>query len=273
MNKKKLLMMLVLLVILTGCGTSPDNPTGPDTTGFWQTINRFFSLAMIYAGRLAGNNIIWGLVITTVVVRIAMIPLFKAQIKSSGQLAKVQPEMDKIKKKYSGKTDNDSKMRMSQEQQALYKRHGINPLAGCLPSLVQLPLLFVFYGAVQNLLINKTPEGLTGLDLFSASDMTTNFLIFSDLGHANIYLAILAAITTYYSSVVSSLGNENAAGSDMLKTMKYTMPLMIFVFGLKLPGALSLYWVIGNIFMILQTLVIKREDIQRVRAQKKMNKK
>ncbi len=273
MNKKKLALALVLLVVLTGCGTNPTNPTGPDTPGFWEAINKFFSLAMIYAGRIAGNNIIWGLVITTIVVRVAMIPLFKAQIKSSAEMAKIQPEIKKIQAKYKGKTDQDSKMRMSQEQQALYKRHNINPLAGCLPSLIQLPLLFAFYGAIQNLMINKNAAGQTGLDLFGAGDMSTNFLLFTDLANPNIILAVIAAITTYYSTSVSSMGSEQAAGSDMLKTMKYVMPVMIFVFGLTLPGALSLYWIIGNIIMIIQTLVFKREDIQRARAQRKMNKK
>ncbi len=271
MNKKKIALTLVLLVVLTGCGTSPNNPTGPDTTGFWETINRFFSLAMIYTGKIAGNNIIWGLVITTLVIRIAMIPLFRAQIKSSSEMAKIQPEIKKIQEKYKGKKDQESKMKMAQEQQALYNRHDIKPLAGCLPSLIQLPLLFAFYGAIQNLMINKTPEGLYGLDLFNAGDMGTNFLMFSDLANPNIYLAIIAAITTYYSTHVSTLGNEQTP--DMMKSMKYMMPVMIFVFGITLPGALSLYWIVGNIIMIIQTLVFKREDIQRVRAQKKMNAK
>lgn len=273
MNKKKLALTLVLLVVLTGCGTSPDNPTGPNTPGFWEAINKFFSLAMIYAGRIAGNNIIWGLVITTIIVRVAMIPLFRAQIKSSTEMAKIQPEIKKIQAKYKGKTDQDSKMRMSQEQQALYARHKINPLAGCLPSLIQLPLLFAFYGAIQNLMINTTKAGKTGLDLFGASDMSMNFLFFSDLANPNVILALIAAATTYYSTALSSMGNDQAAGSDMMKTMQYVMPVMIFVFGLTLPGALSLYWIVGNTIMIIQTLVFKREDIQRARTQKKINKK
>ncbi len=271
MKKKHLLLIIPLLILLTGCGTSPDQLTGPDTTGFWETINKIFCYAIIFFGRIAGNNVIWGLVIMTLVVRIAMIPLYKAQIQSTAKMNKVQPEIKKIQAKYKDKKDKDSQAKMASETQAVYSRHGVNPLAGCLPSLIQLPLLFAFYGAIENLLVYKV-DGATALPLFGAGDMSQSFLIFDDMSSPVYILAILAAITTYYSTELSSASAQDGAGSDMMKTMKWMMPVMILFFGFTLPGAMSLYWLIGNIVMIIQTSIYKREDIQRNRMRKKMEK-
>jgi YidC/Oxa1 family membrane protein insertase len=180
-------------------------------------------------------------------------------------MAVLKPEMDKIKKKYEGKTDQESKMKMQQDTSALYKRHGINPLAGCLPLLVQMPLLFAFYAAISNLLVYE------GLALYGASDMSQSFLLWSSLGEPVILFAVLAAITTYMTTALSTYGTDQA-DNQMMKTMKYVMPGMILVMGLSFPGALSLYWLIGNVFTIVQTLIIKRDDIKAERDRRKMNK-
>ncbi len=269
MKKKHMLLIIPLLILLTGCGTAQGNLTGPDTTGFWETINKIFSYCIIFFGRLAGNNVIWGLVIMTLVVRIAMVPLYKAQITSTAKMSKVQPEIKKLQEKYKDKKDKDQQAKFAQEQQAIYKRHGVNPLAGCLPSLLQMPLLFAFYGAIENLLVYTDKTGQTALYLFDAADMSKDFLFFGDLSHASIPLAILAALTTYFSTKVSSMGSGNG-NTDMMKTMTYAMPVMILFFGFTLPGAMSLYWLIGNIVTIVQTLVIRREDIQKNRMRKKL---
>ncbi len=272
MKKKHLLLIIPLLVLLSGCGTAQGNLTGPETTGFWETINKIFSYGIIFFGQIAGNNVIWGLVIMTLIVRIAMIPLYKAQIQSTAKMNKVQPEIKKIQAKYKDKKDKESQAKMASETQAVYARHGVNPLAGCLPSLIQLPLLFAFYGAIQNLLVYTDSTGQTALYLFDAADMSQSFLFFGDMSTPSIVLAILAAITTYFSTELSSASAQEGAGSDMMKTMKWMMPIMILVFGITLPGAMSLYWLIGNIIMIIQTSIYKREDIQRNRMRKKMEK-
>lgn len=272
MKKKHLLLVIPLLVLLSGCGTSPDQLTGPETTGFWETINKIFCYAIIWFGRMAGNNVIWGLVIMTLVVRIAMIPLYKAQIQSSAKMSKVQPEIKKIQAKYKEKKDKESQAKMASETQAVYARHGVNPLAGCLPSLVQLPLLFAFYGAIENLLVYKDATGQTALYLYDAADMSQNFLMFGDMAVPNYVLAVIAAITTYFSTELSSASAQDGAGSDMMKTMKWMMPAMILLFGFTLPGAMSLYWIIGNVLMIVQTSIYKKEDIQKNRLRKKMEK-
>jgi YidC/Oxa1 family membrane protein insertase len=263
--KKLLLLIIPLTLVLSGCSVSADNLIGPETTGIWNTIIMWFSYSLIWTGQFLGNNIINGLIVMTIVFRLATVPLYRMQIKSSSQMAVLKPEMDKIKKKYEGKTDQESKMKMQQDTSALYKRHGINPLAGCLPLLVQMPLLFAFYAAISNLLVYE------GLALYGASDMSQSFLLWSSLGEPVILFAVLAAITTYMTTALSTYGTDQA-DNQMMKTMKYVMPGMILVMGLSFPGALSLYWLIGNVFTIVQTLIIKRDDIKAERDRRKMNK-
>ncbi|MGL5021291.1 MAG: YidC/Oxa1 family membrane protein insertase [Mycoplasmatales bacterium] len=263
--KKLLLLMLPLTLLLAGCSITPGNEIGPDATGIWNTIIMWFSYGMIWIGSVMNDNIINGLIVMTILFRLAMVPLFKAQIKTSSQMGAMKPEMDKIKKKYEGKNDVDSKRKMQEDTAALYKRHNINPLAGCLPMIVQMPLLFAFYAAISNLLVYE------GLQKYGAETMSQSFLIWSDLGQPVIIFAFLAAITTYLTTVVSTYGTDQG-DNQMMKSMKIVMPVMIFFMGLNFPGALSLYWLIGNIFTIIQNLIMKRDVIKAHRDKKKMNK-
>ncbi len=271
MKLKKIAIMLpILLILLSGCGVTAESTVGPnDVDSIWNAVVWFFSSAMIFTGNLFGNNIIIGLIIITLAFRLLMVPMYKNQIKSQESMAKVQPEMKKIQDKYAGKTDNESKMKLNSEIQALYKRHGVNPLAGCLPLLLQMPLLFAFYDAIQNLLIY---DGLTKYE--SGIGMSTSFLVWSDLGEPVYIFAFLAAFTTWYSTVLSTAGQDpNAAGSNMMKQMSIIMPIMILMMGFTLPGALSLYWILSNGITIIQTLVLKRDKISAAREQKRINKK
>ncbi|MBL0701592.1 MAG: YidC/Oxa1 family membrane protein insertase [Spiroplasma sp.] len=271
--KKILLLLIPITLLISGCGVGAGDLVGPETSGIWEGIIKFFSLMMIEIGAVLGNNIINGLIVAATIFKLLSFPLSKKQIRNSAEMAKHAPEINKIKAKYAGKKDNDSKMKMHNETQAIYKKHGINPFAGCLPTLVQMPLLFAFYGAISNLMVytvNSDGTGGTALVLYGAEDMTMNFLWWSDLGEPVIIFAIIAAATTYVSTVLSTYGSESQDGAQMMKTMKIAMPLMILFFGFTLPGALSLYWIIGNIFTILQTLILKKDIIKATRDKNKL---
>ncbi len=269
-NKKLLILLPILLLVLTGCGVNGDDSTvGPnDIDSIWNFVVWFFSFSMIKIGDILGNNIINGLIVVTLLFRLMMVPMYRKQIISQEAMSKVQPEVAKIQKRYENKTDNESKMKMNTEIQALYKRHNVNPLAGCLPLLLQMPMLFAFYDAIQNLLVYNGLEKYQG-----GTEMVSSFLIWDDMGNPVFLFAILAAATTYYSTVLSSAGQDpDGPGANMMKQMSIMMPLMILFMGVYLPGALSLYWVLGNVVTIGQTLVLKRDKIAAAREQKKMKK-
>jgi YidC/Oxa1 family membrane protein insertase len=158
------------------------------------------------------------------------------QTKSSKNMQEVQPELKKLKEKYSSK-DAATQQKYQQEMMALFKERGINPAAGCLPVFVQMPILIGFYHAISRM--NNTPQ----IDLGS-------FLGFA-LADPSITLAILAGLMQFF-----VLRTGPAMDNPQMKIMMYIMPFMIIGFGTVLPAALTLYWVIGNIISIIQNLFI-----------------
>ncbi len=280
-NKKKLIILLIpLLLILSGCGQ-----VSVEYSGIWNFMVLLLARGIVFFGELFGNNLGWGIILMTLAIRLLLVPLYGAQIKSSEKMKAVQPKIQEINKKYEGKKTPDAQQKKSLEIQALYKENSINPLAGCLPALIQLPLLIAFYQAIQYLV--PTPQvieqleasgekviyGLTELNAGKGEVFTTDFFGIA-LDERVIIFAFLAAASTFLSTYLSTIGqDESAPGSGMVKSMLYVMPLMIFMFGLSMPGAISIYWIVGNVVSILQTAFFKRSEIQTHRQRKKIEKK
>ena len=105
---------------------------------------------LVLLGFSSGSGVAWvlSIVLLTVLVRIAIIPLFLKQIRSSRAMQAIQPEMRKIQEKYKGKKDQVSRQKMMEETQALQRKHKVSPFASCLPMLVQMPVLFGMYRAI-----------------------------------------------------------------------------------------------------------------------------
>ena len=112
----------------------------------WVWIHDF----LVLVGMSSGSGIAWvlSIVLLTILVRIAIIPLFLKQIRSSRAMQAIQPEMRKIQDKYKGKKDQVSRQKMMEETQALQRKHKVSPFASCLPMLVQMPVLFGMYRAI-----------------------------------------------------------------------------------------------------------------------------
>ena len=279
-KKKYLLLVLVMLVVLTGCGTAQgDLATGFD--GFsWSSLTYIFSWIIVKTSLIFGNNIVYGLIVITVILRLAMVPMYKKQIKSQEETKKIQPELKKLQAKYKGKEDKESKQKMAMAQQELYKKHGINPFAGCLPMLVQMPLLFVFYGAIQNLFVYtdkglmNAGEGVSAGAYITDETLSTVIPIFGDMAGRSIFFVILAGLLMFASSKLTMAGQDSdAPGSAMMKNMMYLSPLMIVFVGFSLPGALAIYWTIGSLFTLIQTFVYKKHDIIEQREKRKLKNK
>ncbi|GAF65730.1 stage III sporulation protein J [Bacillus sp. TS-2] len=236
MSKKiKLILLGVsLLLLLTACAT--DQPINAETTGIW---NHFFvypmSWLIIRTATIFQGNYGVAILLVTLVIRFLLLPLVLKQQKSTKAMQLLKPELDEIQKKLqSGKADPKKQQELQAEMMTLYQKHGVNPIAGCLPMLVQMPILMAFYFAIM-----RTEE--IG---------ATSFLWFN-LGQPDMILPFVAGLTT--------LIQLNMSGAQMPKQMKlvmYIMPVMIIFAGLSLPSALSLYWVVGNIFTILQTYFV-----------------
>ena len=237
--KKKLGLVLIvtaLSVFLAGC-TEFSEPIYEDSEGFW---NKFIvwplvSLITLFKNLLGTYG--YGIVAVTIIIRLVLLPLMVKQAKSSKQMQEVQPELNALKEKYKSK-DAVTQEKYRTEMQEIMSSRKINPLAGCLPVLVQMPILIGFYHAISRM--NNTPEIEIG-----------TFMGF-ELGETSIILAIIAGIMQF---IVLRTGP--AMGNPQMKMMMYIMPIFIIILGSTvLPAALALYWVIGNIISIIQNLFI-----------------
>ncbi len=236
MKKKLLLTLLVFTALfLAGC-TEFNEPIYDESSGFW---NEFIVWPLVstisYFKNLLGTYGL-GIIAVTILIRLAILPLMIKQTKSSKKMQEVQPELAKLREKYSSK-DAQTQQKYQAEMMALFKERGVNPAAGCLPVLVQMPILIGFYHAISRM--NATPEINLG-----------DFLIFP-LAEPSITLAILAGVFQ-----LVTLMTGPAMDNPQMRIMMYIMPFMIVGFGLVLPSALTLYWVIGNIISLIQNLVI-----------------
>ncbi|NSL52356.1 YidC family membrane integrase SpoIIIJ [Calidifontibacillus erzurumensis] len=238
--KKKfaLLAALALLAVLSGCNQI-NEPITPESEGIW---NKYFvyplSWLIVYVANMFGENYGLSIIIVTIIIRLAILPLMIKQTQNSKAMQAIQPELKALQQKYASK-DPKTQQKLQQETMALFQKHGVNPLAGCLPLLIQMPILIGFYHAIM-----RTEE-----------IANHNFLWF-DLGNSDPYyiLPLIAGITTFLQQKIMMKGMES---NPQMKMMLYVMPVMIVIFAISFPAALSLYWVVGNIFMIIQTYFIK----------------
>ncbi|WP_394232394.1 membrane protein insertase YidC [Niallia oryzisoli] len=199
-----------------------------------------FTELIIWTSHLFHDNYGLGIILVTLLVRIVLLPLmlkqYKTQATMKEKMDKLKPEMDAIQQKLKATKDPKEQQNLQRELMGLYQKHGVNPLnMGCLPMLIQMPILMAFYYAIRN----------------SHEIATHSFLWFS-LGESDIWITALAGIVYYFQFKVSSSTMPEAQRQQM-KYMGLVSPIMIVFVSLNAPAALPLYWVVGGSFLIFQT--------------------
>jgi YidC/Oxa1 family membrane protein insertase len=233
----------------------------------WETIIVTpFTNALLLIYKLIGGNFGIAIILFTILIRLVTHPLMASQIKSTAKMNELQQskQWQELQKKY--KTDKE---KLSQEQMALYKELGINPFASCLPSLVQIPLIFGLYQSIMRSLA-ATPVQLLILTrivypFFHLSDVVplNSKFLWMNLGQPErVYLfgvgipvlALVVAITTYIQSKVTIPANsgQNDQAAMMNKMMALYMPLLLGYFALTFASGLSIYFITGNVIGIAQ---------------------
>ncbi len=239
-----------------------------------------FINALVFIYNLLGQNFGLAIIAFTVLVRLATYPFSASQLKSARATQELQnnPRMKEIQRKY-----KDDKNKLQMEQMKLYQEMGINPLAACLPTLIQFPLLIAMYWAIQRALAATPLELLTfarGIALPNAADLIplNSHFLWMDLGQPErLYLdflpfgipvlTILVVITSYFQSkMMTPTGNDQSA--SMARSMNVTMPLMFGYFSLLFSAGLSLYFLTGNLFSIAQYTLMRRNKPAAITAGK-----
>ncbi|MPQ44405.1 membrane protein insertase YidC [Clostridium tarantellae] len=189
-----------------------------------------------------GAGYVMAVFLLTLLVRLLVLPLNIKQMKSQVKMQEIQPEIAKIQKKYKNNPE-----KLNQETMRLYKEYKINPMSGCLPLLIQMPILFALY------YVFMTPS-------FKAGTAGVSFLWLTDLSGPDklMILPILSAATTYLSSYImqKSMSSNAENGGINMNTMNLVMAGMMGFMSINFPSMLVLYWVIGNIIQMLQTYIL-----------------
>ncbi|MDL2280509.1 YidC/Oxa1 family membrane protein insertase [Selenomonadales bacterium OttesenSCG-928-I06] len=177
------------------------------------------------------------IILFTIVIKIILYPMTVKQTRSMKAIQDIQPKVKAIQDKYKGDSE-----KLGREMTKLYKESGINPIAGCLPLLVQMPFLIIIFWALKD---------------FNYAGVINGFIWITDLSLPDPFyiLPVLAVVTTF---VQQKQVMSNATGSS--KMMLYMMPLFIGWISVTFPSGLVIYWVTNNILQIIQQWYINRGD-------------
>ena len=181
----------------------------------------------------------WAIILLTIIVKMALYPLTVKQVKSMKAMQELSPKMKKIQEKY-----KDNPQVMQQKIGALYKDAGVNPLAGCLPLLIQMPILMGMYYSLYNFSY-PTPESAYFLWMTSMSNPDPLYI-----------LPVLSAMTTFLQQKMTTTDSNN----PQMKMMMFIMPLFIGWISINFPSGLVLYWVTMNVVQIIQQWWMYRGD-------------
>lgn len=241
-------------------------------------INPFITI-LLFLYQILGGNVVLAIVVFTILVRVATYPLTIKQQRSTKAMQELQPELKKLQEKY--KNDRE---RLAQEQWALYRKFGVNPFAGCLPLLIQLPIMLGLYRAIVATLA-ATPTQLLDLsgrlwipDLSSQVPLANRFLWLNLAVPDPLYiLPVLVVITTWLQQKLlmpatpPSSGGGNRQGdqaAQISRQMMLIMPLMFGFFSLSFASGLSIYFIASNLIGIAQYALMGRINVKQALGMK-----
>lgn len=239
--------------------TNPPNLGSVIDFGFFSILSKPLFLWLKWTQSHLVPNWGWSIVVLTIIINLAMLPLRISGMKSALKMQKIQPQVNAIKNKYKNLPMRDPRRQeMNVEIQALFKAQGVNPVGGCLPMILQLPFLWAFY----------TMLGVT-TELRHAP-----WLWVKDLASPDPYyvLPILIVVTTWYMQKMTPNAGMDPAQQKMMNVF---MPLMLGWISYRLAAGLGVYWITGTVIQAVQQLIMNRTSLgqeMKVEAEKRARK-
>ncbi|MBM6957818.1 membrane protein insertase YidC [Lactobacillus gallinarum] len=245
-----LALLVVTALVLSACGAT-NNPNVAPHSGIYgwvyQWLGRPLQNIMIHTAHMVGgdNGAGWGIVIITVVVRLILMPLMLVQqnksVRQQEKMARLQPQMKLIQTamKHKGITPQQQ-MTLSGWQRELYSKNEMSLTGGigCLPLIIQLPIMWGIYQAV-----------------FYSPQLAHSTFFGISLSQKSVVLAVVATIFTVIQGYISLIGIPEEQKKTMQSMMIFN-PIMTLFFSLSFSGALALYWAAGNLVMIIQQIIV-----------------
>ena len=200
----------------------------------YNLLKQFLAFLLNTTDKYVGNFGI-SIIIVTIIIKILLLPLTLKQDKSMKEMKKLQPELEKIKQKYA----NDKQM-LNIKTMELYREHKVNPLGGCLPILVQLPILIALFGVLRNGIIPKDSSFL-----WLKLSVPDPFYV----------LPVLNGAVSFFQQKLMGSADSN----PQMKNMMYIFPIMMIMFSVKMPSGLQLYWLTSSILAVVQQYFIMKK--------------
>jgi len=236
----------------------------------WNTIfyQPIYNILIFIINNITFGDVGFAIIIVTIVVKLALSPLTKKSIKSQILMKRMEPELKQIKKDFPDKEEQAKKTF------ELYKKYGTNPFSGCLVIIIQLPVIFALYYVFYKPF--AVDVNLIYSFLSSPSSIHTNFLGLIEMGSKSIFLGLFAGITQFIQGYLSSpvkpkleIVNkvedltpktfQEQLSDSMQLNVKYILPVFIAFIAWKISAAVALYWIVSNIFTIVQEWYIRRQ--------------
>lgn len=180
------------------------------------------------------------IVLLTLLIKIVLFPLTQKQMVSMRKMQQIQPKIKEIQEKYRKKDPQ----KMQQKMMELYREHNVNPMAGCLPVLIQMPILIALFRALSNKNFNFINDQHAGFFWIEKLNMVDPYFI----------LPVLAAVTTYMQTRLTTSPTDQTQ-----RIMLYTMPIFIGWISTTVPSGLVLYWIVFNILGYAQQLLVNKQ--------------
>ena len=200
----------------------------------YNLLKQFLALLLTTTDKYVGNFGV-SIIIVTILIKIALLPLTLKQDKSMKEMKKIQPELEKLKEKYA----NDKQM-LNIKTMELYKEHKVNPLGGCLPLLLQLPILFALFGVLRSGIIPADSSFL-----WLKLSVPDPFFV----------LPILNGAVSFFQQKLMGSADSN----PQMKNMMYIFPIMMIMISYKMPSGLQLYWLTSSILAVVQQYFIMKK--------------
>ena len=200
----------------------------------YNLLKQFLALLLTTTDKYVGNFGV-SIIIVTILIKIALLPLTLKQDKSMKEMKKIQPELEKLKEKYA----NDKQM-LNIKTMELYKEHKVNPLGGCLPLLLQLPILFALFGVLRSGII--------------PADSSFLWLKLTDKDPYYILPILNGAVSFFQQKLMGS-----ADSNPQMKNMMYIFPVMMIYISYRMPSGLQLYWLTSSILAVVQQYFIMKK--------------
>jgi YidC/Oxa1 family membrane protein insertase len=243
--------------ILKDAGYNMEGVMEFETIGFFSFMNWMMEPARKFL--LWTMNMFYGvipnygvaIILLTLLVRILFWPLTHKSTESMKRMQELQPQIKEIQAKYKNKKDQASMQKMQAETMALYRENKVNPMGGCLPLLVQMPVFFALFTVLRNAIELRYSSFLWIADLSHPENLFAGQIPF--VGSLNILPLLMSASMVWQQKISTPATAATPEQQQQQKMMMIMMPIMMLFFFYSMPSGLVLYWTTSNLLMIAQT--------------------